>query len=111
MPMNALRDRRCFHHPHREAVARCPECRRFYCRECAVEHDSRLLCADCLARTRADGTARRPSWPWHLPLRLLTGLVGLWFLFYVMGRALLLMPTAFHEGGRTAAPTAETGGP
>lgn len=104
--MNAVRDRRCFHHPPREAVARCPECGRFFCRECVVEHIGRLLCTDCIARTGADGAARRAPRPWGLPLRLLGGLVGLWFLFYVFGRVLLVLPTAFHEGDLMA-PTTE----
>lgn len=31
-------------------MARCPECRRFFCRECVTEHDDQLLCASCLRK-------------------------------------------------------------
>ena len=43
-----LRHQRCYHHHGREAVVRCPECGRFYCRECVTEHDDRMLCSRCL---------------------------------------------------------------
>lgn len=39
---------RCWNHEGREAVCRCPECRRGFCRECVAEHEQRLLCASCL---------------------------------------------------------------
>ena len=32
--MNDLLYQRCFNHVLREAVARCPECLRYFCREC-----------------------------------------------------------------------------
>ena len=41
--MSSLIHRRCLHHPAREAVALCPECRRFYCRECVTEHAGRMI--------------------------------------------------------------------
>ena len=44
----SLSQQRCVLHPDREAVARCPECKRFFCRECVTEHDGRLLCATCI---------------------------------------------------------------
>ena len=46
----SLRQQRCVLHPEREAVARCPECGRFFCRECVTEHEGRLLCAACIGR-------------------------------------------------------------
>jgi hypothetical protein len=42
-------------------VARCPECRRFYCRECVTEHDDRLLCASCLKKAAIAEDAAKPS--------------------------------------------------
>ena len=53
MNTSALTHQRCFHHSHREAVARCPECRQFYCRECVTEHDYRVICATCLKKIAA----------------------------------------------------------
>ena len=84
---------------HREAVARCPSCRRYYCRECITEHDDRVLCATCLDKvpdegragiTRFSGLVRTAQFGW--------GLLIVWFIFYYLGRILLLIPSSFHEG-------------
>src|SRR5882724_11906637 len=40
----------CWNHEAREAVCRCPECGRSFCRECVTEHAARLLCAACLRK-------------------------------------------------------------
>ena len=48
--MAAVALQRCLHHGEREAIARCPECGSFFCRECITEHDERVLCASCLAK-------------------------------------------------------------
>jgi hypothetical protein len=42
---------RCWNHEGREAVCRCPECGRSFCRECVAEHEMRFLCAACLKAT------------------------------------------------------------
>jgi len=39
---------RCANHELREAVCRCPQCRRSLCRECVTDHEGRLICASCL---------------------------------------------------------------
>jgi uncharacterized paraquat-inducible protein A len=49
----------CVNHPSREASARCPECKRYFCRECTTEHDSRILCASCLNRLTNKSGPRR----------------------------------------------------
>ena len=46
----SIAQERCFNHAFREAVARCPECGRTFCRECISEHDDRVICAFCLKR-------------------------------------------------------------
>jgi hypothetical protein len=97
--MSVLSEQRCFNHAVREAVARCPQCRRFYCRECITEHEDRVLCAACLkglAQTQIHSRHRL-----HGVVQLgqvVTGLFLAWMFFYVLGRGLLLVPTAFHEG-------------
>jgi hypothetical protein len=92
-----LWESRCFNHADREAIARCPECRRYFCRECVAEHDRRLLCAACLKRLARPKRQRRTA----LPLRLLAAGAGVtlaWLMFYLVGRVLLTLPSAFHEG-------------
>jgi hypothetical protein len=89
----------CFNHAQREAVARCPECRGYFCRECITEHHDRVICAACLG-----ALVRKPA----LPRRTFTGLVQtgqcllgvilVWFFFYLVGEGLLSLPTSFHEG-------------
>ena len=90
---------RCWNHELREAVCRCPSCGRHFCRECVTEHDDRVICANCLKQlTRATsrkgirlGGLRRASF-------CALGLLIAWIYFYEIGRALLLIPTSFHDG-------------
>lgn len=95
----SISQQRCFNHLHREAVAQCLECRRFFCRECVTAHDDRVVCAACLEaimgnlakrKTRARGAG--------LAVRIMIGFLFLWFVFFYIGRLLLLLPTSFHEG-------------
>ena len=52
-------EQRCFHHERREAVCRCPKCRRSFCRECVTEHEDRLVCAACLRASTRNASASR----------------------------------------------------
>ena len=97
--MQTLTHQRCFNHAVREAVARCPECKQFYCRECITEHDDRVLCSVCLKKT-----TRRPLVQ-RVRLALLFRLVQVafcfllaWYFFFLVGEGLLKIPTSFHEG-------------
>lgn len=100
--MSTLAQQRCFHHALREAVARCPECRRYYCRECITEHEERLICSSCLRLLAAP--PERPGWRLRLgwmAAALVPGLLGIiaaWFFFYAIGAMLLSVPTSFHDG-------------
>ncbi len=95
----ALTLQRCLHHPDREAVARCPECTRFYCRECIIEHDDRVLCADCLKRLARAAGKRTARFAWAPRfLFCMLGIFMAWLFFYETGNTLLLIPTSFHDG-------------
>ncbi|PTY08245.1 rhomboid family protein [Opitutaceae bacterium EW11] len=88
-------------HATREAAGKCPACGGFFCRECLVEHDGRLLCAPCLARlAAAEAGPRRP--PVGKRIRsgatLLAGAFALWLLFVGLAGLLLKLPPAFHDG-------------
>lgn len=94
-----LAHQRCFNHARREAVARCPECSRYYCRECVTEHEDRVVCASCLARlTAGKGERRRPFAVAVRALECAVALLVLWLFFYTLGHCLLVLPTSFHEG-------------
>ena len=97
--MNALVAQRCVYHSEREAVARCPECSRYFCRECISEHDDRVLCARCLAqRTAAKPARRSPLRPLLRGIAALFGILVAWWFFDLMGRGLMLLPASVHEG-------------
>jgi hypothetical protein len=95
--MTGALQQRCWNHETREAVCRCPECRRSYCRECVTEHEARLLCASCL-RTLA---ARRPAGSSGLrrllPAALTLAGVALAWLLFLGGGELLVWVTARME--------------
>ena len=87
---------RCFHHPLREAAARCPACRRPFCRECVTEHEDRVLCASCLAATLAPARARRRG-AFGAPLATASGFLAAWLFFFLLGRLLAALPSAVAE--------------
>jgi len=94
-----LTHQRCYNHASREAAARCPECQRFFCRECVSEHEDRVLCANCLTKLKKPSMAKR----FHLGgvikvLQIAVSMLLLWAIFYGLGRLLLSVPSAFHEG-------------
>jgi len=94
----ALAHQRCFNHAGREAAARCPECERFFCRECVTEHDNRVLCSKCLSKLIGDNDARGFGLGsiWR-SVQFIAGLLLIWFVFFSVGQALLKIPSAFHE--------------
>lgn len=90
---------RCLHHPVREAVARCPECAQFFCRECIAEHDDRVICSSCLRQLSAPVAAPRRSFaPLGRALAAAIGLFLAWIFFFLIARVLVNLPSSFHEG-------------
>jgi hypothetical protein len=78
---------RCWNHEAREAVCRCPECGRGFCHECVTEHESRLLCATCLATVSRTTGATHTFWRSLLPTAMLfAGLLLSWLFFYAAGQ-------------------------
>jgi hypothetical protein len=97
--MPNLLHQRCFNHATREAVARCPECGRFFCRECVTEHEDRVLCSACLAKLARQPLARRPAFVHVIRVaQCVAGVFVAWFFFFLMGDVLLKIPASFHEG-------------
>jgi len=77
----------------------CPECSCYYCRECVVEHDDRLLCSSCLDKLFTPQTKKGFRFGFFAHLgQFLFGFLLLWFLFYSVSLALLATPSYFHEG-------------
>src|SRR6185295_18397917 len=71
----------CWNHETREAVCRCPECGRSYCRECITEHAARLLCAACLHNALAVAKPGRSAGRVGEMLLLIGGLLLSWLMF------------------------------
>jgi len=90
---------RCFNHADREAVARCPECGRYYCRECVTEHEDRVLCAACIAEIADNAETAKHRFAFVSGLvQFALALLVLWGFFYALGQGLLALPSSFHEG-------------
>lgn len=92
-----LLDQRCFHHDLREAVAQCPSCKLFFCRECVTEHEGRMICRTCVAAAIARNdskTARSNRAFWTVTA--LGGILIAWLVFYYLGLALARVPSKFH---------------
>jgi hypothetical protein len=98
-------------HDSREAIARCPSCGGFFCRECVVEHDGRLVCSTCLQKV-ATAAAAVPKISWFARAVQVGGVTltvfVTWLLFYALGSTLVHIPPDVHEG--TFWKRAESGG-
>lgn len=98
-----LTQRRCRNHGQRAAVARCPACQGFFCRECITEHDGEIICASCLAKktqppapdSKATLPLLRPAWR---VTQFTFALILLWLAIYSFGQILINLPSDFHEG-------------
>lgn len=94
-----LTQQRCHNHMLREAVARCPDCGRFFCRECITEHEDKVLCAACLRTKLEPARQRMDRFEWIFRLSHFSlGILILYLIFYYLGQILLAFPTSFHEG-------------
>lgn len=82
-------------------MARCPECKRHYCRECVTEHEHRLLCASCIAAHIGDSDTTTRRIPLRGVIQFSGALILLWLGFYTMGYGLLMVPSTYHENRDT----------
>jgi hypothetical protein len=88
---------RCLRHDGREAAARCPACRRYFCRECVTEHEGKVICAECLAKLLQPArTADSRSIRWVI--YAIGGITIAWIFFYYLGAFLSRTPASFHGG-------------
>jgi len=103
--MSGVALQRCFNHSAREAAARCPECRRFFCRECVSEHDDRVICASCLKKLATTESSKRRAFPTVLrSIQVVVGILVAWFFFFMIGEGLVRIPASFHDTNLWQAP-------
>jgi hypothetical protein len=99
MTATLVAEQRCLRHPAREAVARCPKCRYFFCRECITEHDDQVLCADCLSKMLRPSEQRGSALAQvATAVFSLGGIAVAWLFFNLIGELLARAPASFHEG-------------
>lgn len=79
-------------------MARCRSCGQSYCRECVVEHEHRLMCADCLRREALRGQERAGRVPWAALVQWVVAAGVLWVLFYGVAAVLRRVPSEVHDG-------------
>lgn len=92
-PGLAIHASRCVLHTQREAAARCPECKRFFCRECITEHDGRVLCSGCLAEQGQDQKeSRRDTEKLRMTAQLIVALLILMMMFLSVGIIIQILP-------------------
>lgn len=97
--MSTLQKQRCLVHLGREAVARCPQCTQYFCRECVTEHEDRVICTSCLRQLTAKPEKKKRNWSAFKRLVAATsGLLLAWMMFYFVGRMLLSIPAEVHDG-------------
>ncbi|MCP4625118.1 MAG: rhomboid family protein [bacterium] len=97
--MPDITHQRCHNHMQREAVARCPECARFFCRECITEHEDIVICAACLRNQVKPSGNSTDRFGGLLRLgHFFLGFLILYILFYYFAQILLAIPADFHEG-------------
>lgn len=96
----------CRIHSERPASARCPGCKTFYCAECITEHEGKLTCAACLAKSNEPDKSTAVKSKRGLPdlwqpmpiIHAVLGLFVVWILFYLTARFITSLPDSFHEG-------------
>jgi hypothetical protein len=97
MPALDLRQT-CWNHEAREAVCRCPQCFRSFCRECVSEHEGRLLCAACLRPVASAAPAGGTRLRRIATLAMFVGGFFLgWLIFFGMGKSLLEIVRKLEE--------------
>ena len=97
--MPDLTHQHCHNHMLREAVARCPECGRFFCRECITEHEDKVLCAACLHKMAEPTGIGSNRFQGLMQVgQFLLGIIILYVIFYYTAQVLLSLPSDFHEG-------------
>ncbi len=95
----SLSNSRCFHHASREAAVCCPECRRFFCRECVSDFEERLLCDSCIRNFQEKKNNNSKSNKRFVSLLgIISGLFICVFTFYCLGQILFAIPNKFHDG-------------
>lgn len=87
--MSSLAAQKCLNHEGREAVCRCPQCRNYFCRECVVPFEERMLCAACLAQSIAAVRQSQRKFGSGGLLLAAAGFLIVWLLFYFAGWAIV----------------------
>ncbi len=93
-------DTSCTIHADRRSTARCPSCRKFYCRECITEHEGKLTCATCLSLSLEERAKPKQRRRWNLVpvIQVIIALMVSWAVFYLFAATIRDVPDEFHDG-------------
>lgn len=102
----SLKAKRCFNHSVREAVAKCLDCGNFFCRECITEHNTKLVCCNCLGKTTQEAKAGNTLLSTLTMVGLsVLGLIVLWMFFlFIATRLLNVESDSFEQSLHKHAP-------
>ncbi len=94
-----LRFNRCANHAAREAVARCPSCKKDFCRECITEHKRKMLCTNCLKKLMEKKSgARNKLGMFCVVMFFCFGMFVAFYYFFAIANFLTRIPDKFHDG-------------
>lgn len=88
---------KCQNHTSREAVAKCPICQHYYCRECVTEHNNQFICVGCLSTQQTGVNNSKNSFftVFKLILFSIFTILTSWYFFQIIGSLLLKIPSSF----------------
>ncbi len=96
--MVELRQRRCFHHPNREAAALCPSCQRHFCRECVTLLAGKMTCASCQDDFVRERSQTQANWSAVIEcISIICAVVFLWGAFAGLGKVMASIPDTVHD--------------
>ena len=96
--MKALRQNRCFHHPQREAAAKCPSCQRHYCRECVSFVSGRMICSACWNAEQAQEKPSSKRWGQLGEVAVVSlSFLLVWAAIAGFGRLMASLPDPLHD--------------
>jgi hypothetical protein len=103
MKKQLIEKKHCYNHQEREPVAKCPECGNYFCWECITEFEYRVLCAECIKKKSVKKTEKPGGVDVFfrlifIPLKVITGIIITWAVFFVLAQGLILIPDNFHSG-------------
>lgn len=98
--MTGLQKQKCHIHLEREAAVRCPQCTKFYCRECVTEFERQFLCSFCLqekTKTNTTVSSNRFLQTSRSAILFITVFILTMYFFYSLMSYFATLEALFHQ--------------